>query len=101
MGKSTRLRMGNVDIIVSSVRSHSFDEQVFILHGIDVTEYKIVCLKSAHHFRAYYMPIAKEIITVDSPGLSTADLSSFKYKKINRTIFPFENVSSEFMPLIR
>jgi microcystin degradation protein MlrC len=93
LGKSARLQTGNVDIIVCSVRSQTFDEQVFLLHGIDVLKYRVVGLKSSHHFRAAYTPIAKEIITVDSPGLGTADLSSFEYKKLNRPIYPFDSVS--------
>lgn len=92
LGKSVRLQTGNVDIIVCSVRSQTFDEQVFLLHGIDVTNYKIVALKSSQHFRAYFQPVAKEIITVDSPGLSTCDFSIFDYKRINRPIFPLDPV---------
>lgn len=101
LGKSTRLRVGNIDIIVCSVRAQTFDEQVFLLHGIDVLKAKIVGLKSAHHFRASYLPIAKEIITVDSPGLSTGDLSSFVYKKIKRPIYPFDNVASKLAPITK
>lgn len=92
LGKSARLQVGKVDIIVCSVRSQTFDEQVFLLHGIDVTKYKIVALKSSQHFRAAYQSIAKEIITVDSPGLSTCDFSSFTYKRICRPIFPLDPV---------
>jgi microcystin degradation protein MlrC len=92
LGKSARLQTGNVNIIVCSVRAQTFDEQVFLLHGMDVKEYKIVALKSSQHFRAAFQSIAKEIITVDSPGLSTCDLSSFDYKRINRPIFPLDSV---------
>jgi microcystin degradation protein MlrC len=92
LGKSARLQTGNVDIIVCSVRAQTFDEQVFLLHGMDVKEYKIVALKSSQHFRAAFQSIAKEIITVDSPGLSTCDFSSFNYKRINRPIYPLDSV---------
>ncbi|MFB7641417.1 M81 family metallopeptidase [Peribacillus butanolivorans] len=92
LGKSARLQTGNVDIIVCSVRSQTFDEQVFLLHGMDVTKYKIVALKSSQHFRATFQSIAKEIITVDSPGLSTCDFSSFHYKRINRPIYPLDSI---------
>ncbi|WHY74520.1 M81 family metallopeptidase [Fictibacillus enclensis] len=92
LGKSARLKTGNVDIIVCSVRAQTFDEQVFLLHGIDVANYKIVALKSSQHFRAAFQSIAKEIITVDSPGLSTCVFSSFDYERINRPIFPLDSV---------
>ncbi|RNB70763.1 hypothetical protein EDM58_23110 [Brevibacillus panacihumi] len=92
LGTSARLQVGNVDVIVASVRSQTFDEQVFLLHGIDVTKYKIVALKSSQHFRAAFQSIAKEILTVDSPGLSTCDFSSFAYKRIARPVFPLDSV---------
>ncbi len=91
LGKSARLQVGNVDIIVCSIKMQTFDEQVFLLHGIDVTKYKIVALKSANHFRAYYDSVAKEIITVDSPGLTSGNLSTVDYKRINRPIYPLDN----------
>jgi microcystin degradation protein MlrC len=96
--KTARLQVGNVDIIVCSVRAQTLDEQVFLLHGIDVRDYKIVCLKSSIHFRASYKPIAAKIITVDSPGLSTSKIESFNYTRINRPIYPLDHVHS-FNPL--
>ncbi|WP_088032222.1 M81 family metallopeptidase [Evansella clarkii] len=89
-GLSTRLKVGNVDIIVCSVRSQTFDEQIFKLHGIDVAEYKIVALKSSNHFRAAFEPIAKKIITADSPGLSSFNLHSFNYKRLHRPVLPLD-----------
>lgn len=92
LGRSARLQVGNVDIIVASVRAQTFDEQVCLLHGIDVSKYKIIALKSSQHFRAAFQSIAKEIVTVDSPGLSTCDFSSFDYKRIARPVFPLDSV---------
>lgn len=99
LGRSTRLQTGNVDIIVCSVRSQTFDEQLFLLHGIDVLSFGIVGLKSSHHFRAAFLPISKEIISVDSAGLSSSNLFSFKYQDINRPIYPFDNVSFKELAL--
>ncbi|WAH37998.1 M81 family metallopeptidase [Alicyclobacillus dauci] len=93
LGKSARLVVGGIDVIVCSVCSQVFDEQIFLLHGIDVSEYKIVALKSSQHFRAAYESIAAEIITVDSPGLSSRQLSSFQYERITRPIYPLDDVT--------
>lgn len=99
LGRSARLLVGNVDIIVCSVNSQTFDEQIFLLHGIDVEKSSIVGLKSSHHFRAAFMPIAKEIITVDSPGLSSAKLSTFDFKNISRPIYPFDSILNHLISL--
>jgi microcystin degradation protein MlrC len=74
LGRMARLQVGGVDVLVSSVRTQVLDPEVFLLHGIDVTRYKVVVVKSSGHFRAGFQPLAKAIITADSPGLSTLDV---------------------------
>jgi microcystin degradation protein MlrC len=90
LGKSARLVIGGVDVLVCSVSSQTFDEQVFLLHGIDVSQYKIVALKSSQHFRARFESIAANIVTVDSPGLSSRNLSFFHYQRIPRPSYPLD-----------
>lgn len=90
LGPTVRLQVGHVDMIVSSVRHQVFDEQIFVLHGIDVRHKKIVALKSSHHFRAAFEQLSDHIITVDSPGLSTFDFTVFPFHNIRRPIYPFD-----------
>ncbi|MBO9609078.1 MAG: M81 family metallopeptidase [Paenibacillaceae bacterium] len=92
LGKSARLQAGGCDIIVCSVRNQVFDEQIFLLHGIDVRQMKIVALKSSQHFRASFEPLTDHIITVDSPGLSRMDFTSFPYQRVRRPIYPLDAV---------
>ncbi|CAN0458115.1 unnamed protein product, partial [Phaeothamnion confervicola] len=51
-GTMARLTIGNVEVIVGTARSQTFDEGVFLLHGIDVRRMRVVALKSQQHFRA-------------------------------------------------
>lgn len=88
IGTSVRLQVGHVDIIVSSQRNQTFDEQVFLLHGINIYQYKIVAIKSSVHFKAAFKDLIKEIITVDSPGLSTCNLQSFQYERVDKRMYP-------------
>ncbi|NGM85263.1 M81 family metallopeptidase [Paenibacillus sp. 7124] len=90
VGRSVRLLVGQIDVIVCSVSAQVFDEQIFLLHGIDVREYRIIGIKSSHHFRASFANLAAHIITVDSPGLSTNQFHTFTYSKIRRPIVPLE-----------
>lgn len=90
LGKSARLVVGGLDIVVCSKRSQTLDEQIFLLHGIDVTTYKIVALKSSQHFRAGFEPLAHSIISVDSPGLSSFNLHSFHHTRLSGAVYPFE-----------
>ena len=89
-GKSARVTIGNVDVIVGSVRNQTFDDRLFALHGIDVRDYKVVALKSTHHFRGIFQDIASEIITADSPGIVTSNFSLLEYRHIKRPIYPLD-----------
>lgn len=90
LGRTARIRVGNVDIIVASVRAQTFDDRPFSITGADLNDYRYVCLKSTQHFRGYFADKAAAIIPCDPPGLSTSDLSSFEYFKIPRPVYPLE-----------
>ena len=90
LGPMARLVIGNVDVLVSSVRTQTLDPEVFLLHGIDVTRYRLVALKSTQHFRAGFEPVAAQIIQADTPGLTSSDLSIFDYRRLRRPIWPLD-----------
>lgn len=90
LGKTARLVIGGIDVIVSSVRSQTLDPEVFLLHGIDVARYKVVALKSSQHFRAGFRHLAAAIIAADAPGATTLQLQGFPHKRIARPIWPLD-----------
>lgn len=98
LGKSVRLTINGVDVIVCSVKSQVLDEQIFLLHGIDISNNKIIGLKSSQHFRAAFELLSSNIITVDSPGLTTMDFTTFNYKNVKRPIYPLDK-SDDFSKL--
>ncbi|MHB8508911.1 MAG: M81 family metallopeptidase [Candidatus Dormibacteria bacterium] len=90
LGKMCRLAIGGIDVIVGSVRSQTFDTELFILNGIDVGQFHIVALKSSQHFRAAFEPIARQIITADSPGLTSLRLETFDRKRAPGPMWPLD-----------
>lgn len=92
LGKMARLVIDGVDVLISSVRTQTLDDEVFRLHGIDVTRYKLVGLKSANHFRAGFEPLAKAIVTADGPGLSARDVRIWPYQHLRRPLWPFDEI---------
>jgi len=90
LGPMARLVIGNVDVIVSSIRTQTLDQEPFLLHGIDVTRYKVVCLKSQQHFRAGFEHLAGEIIRCDTPGATSSNLDTMPFERIQRPIWPLD-----------
>jgi len=58
--------------------------------GIFPEEYHVVVAKGVQSPRPAYQPIAAEVIMVNTPGVSTADLESFPYTRRRHPLYPFE-----------
>jgi microcystin degradation protein MlrC len=94
-GKMARLVIGNVDVIVGSESHQTLDPGLFLLHGVDVTQYKIVALKSQNHFIAGFESIASKIIRCDPPGWTPGTLTNLDFKRVRRPIWPLDDVSRD------
>jgi len=90
LGKMARLVIGNVDVIVGSNRAQTLDDQLFLLHGIDVRTMRIVAIKSQQHFRGGFQQLAGTIIRTDTPGFTTSNLSNLPFEHIHRPIWPLD-----------
>ena len=90
LGRSVLLQSGGVGIILAEKRYQPTTLELYRSLGIEPTEKKILVVKSAVHFRASHEPIAKKIIEVDAPGIHSARLSAFRYRKVRRPIFPID-----------
>lgn len=65
--------------------------------GIRPETYRVVVCKGVVSPRAAYEPIAKEIVLVNTPGVTTSDLSFFTYERRRRPLYPFEG-DAEYVP---
>lgn len=89
-GKSVRLRQGNVEMIIVTDRFQTYDDRPFMMTGCDMTQYKIVGLKSMNHFRGYFQSRADAIVTADPPGQCPINLKQYSYKNVRRPILPLD-----------
>ena len=94
LGRMCRLVINGVDVIVASRAEQVYDIEPFMMHGIDAPKRRIIALKGANHFRAGYRDIAATIISVDSLGLSTADITSFPRTQLNGAFWPLSDAVS-------
>ena len=94
LGPMARLVISGIDVVVASNRSQTFDIGPFLAVGIDVSDYKIVALKSSNHFRAGFQDIAAGIVTADPPGLTTHQISVFPRRNATRPMWPIDEAAS-------
>jgi microcystin degradation protein MlrC len=90
LGPTAVLDVNDVKVILISYRWQTLDPEMIRFVGIDPLAEKILVVKSTIHYRAAFEPIAKEIIEVDAPGLSSSNLERFSYQRVRRPIFPLD-----------
>ena len=90
-GPSCALRTDDGYMLLLTSRSAgSSSLQQFRALGIEPTQIKIIVAKGVHSPRPAMEPIAKELIWVGSPGVTSADLSTFTYRHRRPAIYPLE-----------
>jgi microcystin degradation protein MlrC len=90
MGPTAVLRIAGVEVVVASNRFQVYDRQFFASQGIDPAAKRVIAVKSAHHFRAAFAPIAREVLVVDAAGLTSPDPQKFPYRNVRRPIWPLD-----------
>ena len=95
IGPTARLRHGNVEIVVASECTQTFDDRPLWITGGSIDDYRIVCIKSAGHFRAYFQGRAGAIIPCEMPGLRSSDLRTYPYQNVRRPIYPLDGLTQE------
>ncbi|MEX2519966.1 MAG: M81 family metallopeptidase [Paracoccaceae bacterium] len=90
LGPCALLRVGNVDVALGSNTLQTYDLGAFRQVGAEPTDYAVIGVKSAHHFRGAFAPIAREVILCDSGALATHDLQSLPFKNVRRPIWPLD-----------
>ena len=90
MGPAVGLLIGGVDVAVVSGMMQAFDNGQMRVVGFDPRDYRIVVVKSANHFRAWWTDVASAIIDCDPPGIASNNLSTFKFAKKNRKVYPLD-----------
>ena len=80
---------GNTILLTSSRSGNTSREQMYS-NGIKPEHYRIVVAKGVSSPRPAYQPIAADILIVNTPGVTTADLSTFHYKRRRKILYPFD-----------
>ncbi|MDA0596560.1 MAG: M81 family metallopeptidase [Chloroflexi bacterium] len=77
-------------ILLTSARSGNTARAQMYSMGINPEDYRIIVAKGVSSPRPAYQPIAAEIIIVNSPGVTSADLDTFEFKNRRVPLYPFE-----------
>jgi len=82
LGRTAVLRRDNLRVVVSETCESANDPAWCVLHGIELADTALFCVKAKNHFRAAFGPLCGAVVTVDSPGPAPADLQSLPYRHV-------------------
>jgi microcystin degradation protein MlrC len=91
VGKTALLEVNGIEIIVSEGRV-GMEQDYYKAAGIDPFQRKIIIVKSHQAHRASFESIAKQIIEVDTPGVTSPSYKGLTFKNIPRPIFPLDPI---------
>jgi len=92
-GLGALFRVGGIDICIISNNGQATDLAQLTSLGVDPATKATIAVKSKHHFRAAFTPVAREIITIDGGGLGSAILANPEgYKNVRRPIWPLDDI---------
>lgn len=91
-GRSAVLRSGNIDIVLYHHMPFAGDPQLFRAFGIEPTLYQLVVVKSATQYKTAYRKFTTFFYPADTPGSSTANLTSLPFNRLPRPFWPFDDV---------
>ena len=84
-------------IVLTSLRCGNTSLEQMYSAGVDPSKYRVIVAKGVVSPRPAYQPIAKEIILVNTPGVTTSDLGYFEYRQRRGNLFPFDRNADYFI----
>jgi microcystin degradation protein MlrC len=88
MGTGVWLETEGVHIVVSDRRTQAFHPMCFTDLGIDLSQMRVIVVKSSQHFYAGFGPIAAEVVYISGPGAITPDYANIPYTKRDPNYWP-------------
>ncbi len=91
MGRTVLFDIGAAQIVVTEQTQEPWDLGVFSCVGLDPAHKRYLILKSRMYYRPVFAPLATTIIECASAGVAASDFARFRYTKLRRPIYPFDD----------
>ncbi len=89
-GNTAVLQVGNITLVVGSRPVSLYDRSFFLAHGQDPQRADLVVVKSPHCEPHMFADWCSQLVIVDAPGSTSANLLSLGHTRCARPIFPLD-----------
>jgi microcystin degradation protein MlrC len=77
-------------VVLVTTRVGNMSREQYYSLGYRPEEFDVVVAKGVVSPRPAYQPIAREMVTVNTPGATSADMSTFEYKHVRKSLYPLD-----------
>ena len=77
-------------VALVTTRVGNMSREQFYSLGYRPEEFDIVVAKGVVSPRPAYQPIASEMISVNTPGTTSGDMSTFEYMHVRKSLYPLD-----------
>ena len=92
MGRAVVLTIHGIRLLIAERSMPTTDPELYRSQGIEPREMKLVLVKSPVGVKLEYESISKAVISVDTPGCCSSDLTRLPFSRIPRPLFPFDDI---------
>jgi len=90
MGRTVVLDTGKIQFVITERNVEPWDVGVFTSVGIVPESKRYLLLKSRVAYRAAFQSMAKDIVECCGVGVTTSDMSVFKFNRVQRPVYPLD-----------
>ncbi len=80
----------DMTVMLTSSRLFPVSARQWTAFGIDISDYRVIVAKGVHAPVTAYQEICKRFVRVNTPGVTTADMTALTYLRRRRPLYPFE-----------
>ncbi len=93
-GRAVIFETGPVTMLITELRAVAGNlPEVYRAMGVEPSDYQMVVVKTASNFQ-YFLPIARGVIRVDTPGPGQSDIPTLPWRRLPRPIYPLDEIAS-------
>jgi microcystin degradation protein MlrC len=82
-------------VVITTRKANQLDYELYRHVGLDIRTAKVVQVKSAGGYRAFYEPLAHDCIDLATPGPADSRLPRLPYTRRWRPLYPFDDAVPE------
>jgi microcystin degradation protein MlrC len=94
LGMAASVRIGRVEVVLSSIRDQAYGPDLFSNLGVDPRSKRIVAVKSAQHFLAGFQPLARAVFLLSGGGPLEVDFRRIPYRHVHRPKWPLDETKA-------